>query len=471
MFQKIASCFLALCLLFGLLPALTFQTSAALSGTCGDHLTWTFDYETGVLTISGTGAMKYYKDADDVPWDNRRSDITSVRIKEGVTTVGTYAFHECTNLTNLELPSSLEFIHKNAFYSCKSLTSVKIPYGVERIGASAFRGCRNLKSIALPDSVTAISEYAFTACSSLTSITLPDSITNIANNTFAACRGLTSVTLPQSLTNIDSHAFADCESLTSVVIPGNVTTICSFAFSSCTSLTSLFLPKSLATVENFAFSSCSALSDVYYSGTEEMWNKIFIQLYNNELWSARIHFNSGVPETPFSDVKYSDYFFTPVLWAVENHITNGISATEFAPNANCSRGQIVTFLWRACGSPEPTKADNPFTDVSPSEYYYKAVLWAIENGITTGMSANTFEPNATCTRGQVATFLWRSQGKPAPKSDSSSFVDVKSGEYYYSAVLWAVENSITNGTDVNTFSPDASCTRGQIVTFLYRTLA
>ena len=178
-----------------------------------------------------------------------------------------------------------------------------------------------------------------------------------------------------------------------------------------------------------------------------------------------------LPENPFVDVKEVDYFFVPVLWAVQKGITNGISATEFGPNNNCTRGQIVTFLWRACGSPEPTKTDNPFTDVKSADYYYKAVLWAVESGITNGMSTTTFEPNATCTRGQVATFLWRSQGKPAPESDNNPFNDVRNGEYYYDAVLWAVENNITNGTGVDTFSPDASCTRGQIVTFLYRALA
>ena len=178
-----------------------------------------------------------------------------------------------------------------------------------------------------------------------------------------------------------------------------------------------------------------------------------------------------LPENPFVDVKENDYFFTPVLWAVQQGITNGISATEFGPNANCTRGQIVTFLWRACGSPEPQKTENPFTDVKFTDYYYKAVLWAVESGITNGMSATTFVPDATCTRGQVATFLWRAQGKPAPASGNNPFKDVKSGEYYYNAVLWAVENNITNGTGIDTFSPDASCTRGQIVTFLYRALA
>ena len=173
-------------------------------------------------------------------------------------------------------------------------------------------------------------------------------------------------------------------------------------------------------------------------------------------------------ENPFTDVKENDYFYEPVLWAVGKGVTNGMSATIFAPNANCTRGQIVTFLWRACGSPEPTSAKNNFKDVKAGEYYYKAVLWAVENGITTGLSATSFGPNATCTRAQVATFLWRAQGEPEPISTNNPFSDVKTSDYYFKAVLWAVENEVTQGVGGGKFAPNASCTRGQIVTFLYR---
>ena len=178
-----------------------------------------------------------------------------------------------------------------------------------------------------------------------------------------------------------------------------------------------------------------------------------------------------LPENPFEDVKEGDYFYTPVLWAVKEGITTGTTATTFSPEDPCTRGQIVTFLWRAFGSPEPTENDNPFTDVSEDMYYYKAVLWAVEQGITTGTSATTFSPEETCTRGQVATFLWRACGKPAPQSEENPFTDVDSSTYYYEPILWAVESGVTNGTGDGEFSPEDSCTRGQIVTFLYRALA
>ncbi len=174
---------------------------------------------------------------------------------------------------------------------------------------------------------------------------------------------------------------------------------------------------------------------------------------------------------PFIDVKENDYFYDPVLWAVQKGITNGTTPTTFSPYDPCTRGQIVTFLWRAFGSPEPEKDENPFTDVPENMYYYKAILWAVEQGITTGTSATTFSPEATCTRGQVATFLWRACGKPAPKGNENPFSDVPQTVYYYQPILWAVENGITNGTGGGKFSPEDSCTRGQIVTFLYRALA
>ena len=175
-------------------------------------------------------------------------------------------------------------------------------------------------------------------------------------------------------------------------------------------------------------------------------------------------------DNPFVDVPEGQYYYTPVLWAVSKGITNGLSADTFGPDATCTRGQIVTFLWRANGSPEPESSSNPFSDVHGNDYFYKAVLWAVERGITTGTSAATFSPDAPCTRGQVATFLWRSQNQPA-SGGSNIFTDVARDAYYYDAVLWAVANGITNGMGDGTFAPDSPCTRGQIVTFLHRALA
>ena len=179
-----------------------------------------------------------------------------------------------------------------------------------------------------------------------------------------------------------------------------------------------------------------------------------------------------LPETPdgFTDVSQADYFYDPVNWAVEKGITNGATDTSFAPSNDCTREQAVTFLWRAAGSPEPTSTAMPFTDVKPGAYYEKAVRWAVEKGVTNGMSATEFGVGKTCTREQIVTFLWRSQGAPQ-MSGSVAFGDVKPSDFSYQAIIWAGQQNVTQGTSATAFSPKTNCNRGMIVTFLYRAMA
>ena len=169
----------------------------------------------------------------------------------------------------------------------------------------------------------------------------------------------------------------------------------------------------------------------------------------------------------FVDVPSGSYYEDAVDWAVANGITTGTDAAHFSPDGICTRAQAVTFLWRAAGRPAPESRTMPFTDVPADSYYYDAVLWAVENGITKGTSSTTFSPDDTCTRAQIVTFLWRSEQSPAAGS-SNPFTDVSADVYYADAVLWAVKEAITTGTTRTTFSPDAECTRAQIVTFLWR---
>lgn len=171
---------------------------------------------------------------------------------------------------------------------------------------------------------------------------------------------------------------------------------------------------------------------------------------------------------PFTDVAANAYYCDAVLWAVANGVTNGTTATTFSPDVTVTRAQMVTFLWRAHGAPRATGA-NPFTDVSADAYYYDAVLWAVESGVTNGTTATTFGPNAPVTRAQAVTFQWRAAGAPAVSG--GSFADVAANAYYAGAVSWAVANGITNGTTAATFSPDTPVSRAQVVTFLYRELA
>lgn len=173
------------------------------------------------------------------------------------------------------------------------------------------------------------------------------------------------------------------------------------------------------------------------------------------------------PSAGFEDVDPTVWYAQPVEWAVEFGITTGTSSTTFSPNANCTRAQIVTFLWRAAGQPK-VSGSNPFKDVKSSDYFYRAVLWAVSEGITSGTSATTFSPNNSCTRAQAFTFLWRSAAEPITRTNVNPFRDVRSGTFYYSAVMWAVEQEITTGTSETTFSPENVCTRAQIVSMMYR---
>ena len=223
---------------------------------------------------------------------------------------------------------------------------------------------------------------------------------------------------------------------------------------------------------NCAYWTCTVCGK-YFSdeaGTAEIEKDSWVIPATGHTFSGSTCTVCGYTKVIFVDVSTNAYYYDAVQWAVNHGITNGTSETTFSPNDPCTRAQVVTFLWRSAGCPAPKSSEMPFKDVSKGSYYETAVLWAVENGFTNGTSATTFSPDEDCTRAQIVTFLWRSQGMPDAGS-TNPFTDVTSGEYYYNAVLWAVENGITNGTSATTFSPNENCTRAQIVTFLYRCLS
>ena len=186
-------------------------------------------------------------------------------------------------------------------------------------------------------------------------------------------------------------------------------------------------------------------------------------------WNGTECGNCGAQmSNPFTDVPGTAWFLEPVLWAVENDITNGISETMFGPNVNCMRGHAVTFLWRAAGCPEPVSSVNPFVDVTENDYFYKAVLWAVEKGITNGVDDTHFAPEQVCNRAQIVTFVYRAMGAPEVENRNNPFVDLEVGSFYFDAVLWAANNGIADGITRDHFAPTSLCNRAQIVTFLYR---
>ena len=419
-----------------------------------------------------------------------------------VTIIDAYAFRNCSTLISISIPKSVIEIGNSAFELCSSLTRIYvdennanfssdsygvlfdkqktvlmkaplaisgayvIPESVTTIKENAFFYCRNLKSVVIPGSVSTIEGWAFQLCENLKTVDIRPGVKEIGYASFSST-GLTSLELPESVTIIGEDAFSLCQYMTSVVIPASVTSIGNYAFMWCDRLEEIkFLGDAPYIGEN-SFDGVTATA--YYVEDNPTWSAEVMQNYAGKLtWvSYKAEEEEKPLENPFIDVPENEYYYQPVLWAVDQGITAGLKPNQFAPEDSCTRGQVVTFLWRAFDCPEPQSTTHSFTDLKSSEYYYKAVLWAVENGITAGLTKTTFAPDATVTRGQFVTFLHRAEGKPAYTA-SNPFTDLKTGEYYYDAVLWAVENGVTSGLKPTLFGPEEPCTRGQVVTFLYR---
>ena len=427
------------------------------------------------------------------------------------------AFEHCPNLVSINVPPNLKILNLAGL----PITECDIPEGVTEL-AGTFRNCTKLERVTIPEGVTTIGAYTFAGCTSLKEIQLPSTLKVIGESAFCET-GLESLVIPDGVTTISYNAFGSCYNLQNLTIPASVSDISTFhewsdqlvihcwanthaqryVFEQNLTYTLMPEPEDLTTytvtgtynglghvamagyeipagrigiLEAIPYSGCFLESITLYDASGNLLSHQ-IQPGLGYLWwfempeqDVYVEILFNIDYIPFQDVPWDAYYLAPVLWANTYGITTGTSGTTFSPDDPCTRGQVVTFLWRAAGCPEPETRDNPFTDVAEADYFYKAVLWAVENGITNGMSDTSFAPAAPCTRAQVATFLWRAAGEPETESQSHSFTDIEK-DYYYDAVLWAVDFGITNGTSDTTFSPANTCTRAQIVTFLYRFLA
>ena len=472
------------------------------SGTCGENLTWRYDAGTKTLTIAGTGAMQEYKSWCDTPWSDFYPD--HIVIEEGVTALSSgcfdwYIFQDIyipaslTQFNNLLLDSGFStFIvapdnpvytaYDGMLYSkdMKTLLRcpthyvgvVSVPDGVTRIGEAAFHCCDGITSIALPDSVTSMGPCAF-AWTSIETLKIPPKVTVLEDGLFFGAGGLQRITIPETVKEIQDNVFTYAGSMESEEamifrVPASVKKIGSNPFgTNCTSIVYILNPYCELdpdfwgnTIYGYDGSTAEqhAIREEYDEETGETFT---INWYT---------FHSLGPAPLFADVANDAYYYEAVKWAVENGITKGTDDCYFSPKNTCTRAQIVTFLWAACGSPEPTAADNPFTDVPAGKWFTKPVLWAVENGITSGVNATTFGVQKACTREQAMTFLWKACGSPEPTGTNNPFMDVETGKWYYKAVLWAVESGITKGTSATAFGVGKPCTRAQIVTFLYKAL-
>jgi hypothetical protein len=441
----------------------------------------------------------------------RCSSLTEIRFPQGIEKVPVGSFYHCSSLRSVFLPDDVTAISVSAFEGCSSLTDVTLSSNLTLINKSAFAGCASLTQITLPSSLEEIRNYAFAGCAGLKTVSIPPSVTTIGTGAFAGCTSMESVSFPKVLpwalssstldVSISNYAFGytydEVDGEKTNWAPMKDFTLCGwidtgaylyakgngFSFTSLggshnwnqgveTTAATDTAPGTLTyTCTRCGDTATQAIPSLTETTTPSESNTTPIGTTTQPDTTlgktpAQSSSDPSVSTIPFSDVPEDSYFAAAVTWAVEQGITNGTGNDTFSPSTDCSRSQIVTFLWRLAGKPEPT-ISNPFTDVSENAYYYKAVLWAYEKGITTGSSATAFSPQANCSRSQIVTFLWRYKEKPSA-GVSGAFTDVASNDFYTTAVYWAVANGITNGTSATTFSPTNTCTRSQAVTFLYR---
>ena len=489
---------------------LSFSEPIRAMGTFGDNLKWKISGDT--LTITGVGEMMDLGESEEAPWYAYRNEISVVNLPDGLLSIGAGAFSECCYLMDPVIPASVRTIGEGAFYNCSSIVKLTIPEGVTSIADGAFYSCHILREVHIPDSVSRIGYMVFGdtgvannernwsggllyldgwavgAYEDIESAQIKTGTKGLCDALFYECQGLTSVSVPDSVSYIGEGAFYGCFNLKSVKIPKSVTRINLWTYGFCDKLTSVEIPDNVEVIEEHAFFGCDTLKSVTVAnkecvieeGEEEPEFMLGVPgqttIYGYAGSTAQVYaekygyrFVELSEKVAFIDVPAKAFYVDPVAWAVKNDITKGVDDTHFGSNMACTRGQVVTFLWRAAGCPEPENTKTNFTDIKAGAFYEKAVAWAVEQGITNGLSSEKFGPDATCSRGQIVTFLWRFRGKPAPENAVTPFKDLKAGGFYLEAVAWAVENEVTNGMTATTFGPDATCTRGQVVTFLYRT--
>ena len=349
-----------------------------------------------------------------------------------------------------------------------SLKTIVIGEGITEVGDFTFIDCRSVTRIQLPGTLRRVGQNAFSSAS-VTELTLPEGLQQIDRMAFAAVN-ITELVIPASVTELGEHAFDGCDSLRVLKILGPVRSIEAGTFRHCTSLNDLFLSGGIGRIDHNAFLDCPSIQNVYFGGSREQWKTLTGDVYS-EFNHGRIafHFNADLaPSASFTDVPVGSWYAESVHWAAQRGVTAGTAPGRFSPDDPCTRAQMVTFLWRAMGNPSPdTPVKNAFRDVKDGDYFREAVLWAIDRGITRGTSETTFSPDDTVTRAQTVTFLWRLHSE-VTETTRHSFSDVPADAYYHLAVCWAENSGVTSGVAPGVFGPDQPCTRAQIVTFLYR---
>lgn len=349
-------------------------------------------------------------------------------------------------------------------------TSVVIPetidgYTVREIDIGAFMESK-IQSIDIPATIESIGEQAFSHCYDLAEVNFEGVYVELGERCFEDCTSLEYIDIPV-VGVVPYGAFCRCTNLTEVFIDEGNYAIDVAAFSACTNLTHVYIPTSMEIIYTNSF---YLVNDVTIWGIPG-----YRHLSVGQEFAERMGFPFESVEYPegedavFPDVNGQHYYSLPVLWAYTTGVTNGMDNGMFGPNSSCTRGQMITFIWRFCGAPEPDYDNlHDFTDVTPGRFYYKAIQWGYQVGIIKGMTDSEFQPDATVTRAMAVTMLHRLDGAPE-SSGTNYFTDLKQNSYY-DAILWAQEAGVAHGYGDGTFRPGEACTRGMIVAFMYRNL-
>lgn len=442
------------------------------SGTCGENLTWTLDAD-GTLTISGTGEMEF--DSDEAPWYSSKDQIVTVVMQSGVTSIAGGAFAECGSLTEVTIPDSVESIEVRAFSECTSLESIAIPGSVTDISRNAFGECSSLTDISVDSSNPAYcsedgvvfdkdkTQLCFCPGGKTGMYRIPDGVKRIAGGAFSGCGKLTGVTIPDSVTSIDEGAFQNCSGLENVTIGSSVKYIRTRVFEGCASLKTIYFRGNAPKMEVYAYysdSNCDGafldvIATAYYPEHATGWEEVIAKDYTGPdgklTW---VTYNPSVTTKPvneiFSDIPANAWYIPYVQYAYDNGLMSGTSDTTFEPNSPLTRAMVAQILYAHAGKPEVTGA-SPFTDVANSKaWYYNAVVWANQNGIVNGYDDNTFRPMTNVTREQLAVMLYAHAGKPEATGSLSGFADAgQVHSWAEKAMLWANQNGIISGSESN----------------------